>query len=163
MPPTRRQPGVSGQPWCSSEAARYIHTKVGIYNPAARLHALSALFVFLIMNRVNPLTSFPDVPMPRTLTLRELFTSLARFLWGSDELPNLLPQPCASKAWIITARLSQETSFGTVSTRPAFSVEAHSEREAFRIATSSIKQAYPGYTVTFLEVEPSLLLAPKRF
>lgn len=99
--------------------------------------------------------------MPRTPTLRELFASLNRFLWGSDELPDLMSQDCPDRAWIITARLARETSFGTVSTKPAFSVLAHSERQAFKIATSKIEHAYPGYTVTFLEAEPSLLAAPK--
>ena len=101
--------------------------------------------------------------MPRTPTLRELFASLTRFLWGSDELPDLMSQGTIDRPWVITARLAKQTSFGTVSTKPAFSVQAHSEREAFRIATAKIKQAYPDYTVTFLEAEPSLLAAPRPY
>lgn len=101
--------------------------------------------------------------MPRTPTLRELFSSLTRFLWGSEELPDLVSQGCTDRPWIITARLARETTFGTVSTKPAFSILAPSERQAFKIATSKIEHAYPGYTVTFLEAEPSFFAAPKPF
>lgn len=105
------------------------------------------------MNHAHPAASSRSAQKSSSLSIWQKIAAAKRYVLSFKDKPfrvgSALTPP--DPLWIVSATITKQAEFGTLSMEPKCLIEAKSESDALRLARVKLETDHSGFTATFLK------------